>query len=219
MALYVFFDYRIAYWLLGAILFFIPRFVNSFDFWGLQKKTTPKIDWPMFFYYIIGGVFVMFTVGDMISLLMYTTPQAIFSNLLLELVPDILLLIVGFIFISDAFIEPTKNSLITLLIVTVVSLPVAFILFHNPFIADLFLYSYIIGPVVGIVVGMIIGVFLHWILNNKATSWNHPVYNIEGLWKVTNNTWILGILMVVCVVEVLFQLQGLTMIFPLTQLI
>lgn len=169
----------------------------------------------MFFYYIIGVIFYMFVIEDIVFKFVFTRGLAIPSDLLLELIPDLLILIIGFIFISEAFIEPTKNSLISLTIISAICFPLSFFLFHSRLFVGLFSYSYVIGPLLALAIGIILGYLLHRILKEKASKFNDVLWSARPFWKIANNTWFLGILLLLAITETLFQLSGLTMLFPL----
>ncbi|MHA1145595.1 MAG: hypothetical protein ACTSRW_12720 [Candidatus Helarchaeota archaeon] len=214
----ILFDYRAWYFLIGTLLFLVPRFMNSISVFGLEPNETPRNNTSTFMYFIVGAIFYMFMIEDLITAFLYTGSAAA-SAILLEIVPVVLIFLIGFVFSSEAFVKPTKNTLITLLIISVIGLPLSFLLFHNTFIDNLFSYSYVLGPVIAIVIAAAGGYGIHRILRKKLPDFNQDLWSVNSLWKITNNPYLLGTIIIVSLLEIFMQLNGYSFAYPLVYLL
>ncbi|MHC1591652.1 MAG: hypothetical protein ACXQS8_06175, partial [Candidatus Helarchaeales archaeon] len=166
----------------------------------------------------IGFTFYWFAIGDLITLLSYPSLESALSMLSLEIVPTILIFIIAFTFIADSLIEPTKNLIITIAIVTPIWFIVSFLIFHSYKLFEYIPYSFLLAAVIVVIlliIGVVAGNFLNAFLIRRHEHLNEPLWTAKPLFKLTNNTYFLGALLILGSIESFLQLIGFTMISPI----
>ncbi|MHA1145676.1 MAG: hypothetical protein ACTSRW_13125 [Candidatus Helarchaeota archaeon] len=219
---YLYFDYKIAYFLLGALIFLVPKFAASITDTGEYHKDIPTNPFTIFFYFMMGFTFYWFAIGDLVTLLSYPSIPSALSMLSLEIIPTLLIFIIAFIFISDSLIQPTGNLLLTIAIVTPIWFIISFFIFHSYKLFGYLPYSFLLAAVIIIVlliVGVTLGNFLNIFLQNRLEKMNEPLWTAKPLWRITNNSYFLGALLIIGSIETFLQIMGFTMISPILFLI
>ncbi|MHA1251321.1 MAG: hypothetical protein ACTSRP_15130 [Candidatus Helarchaeota archaeon] len=111
------FQINIAFFLLGALIFFTTKFISELRLWG--EESPPKVPrmWAgTIFFLWMGSIFLFAAlniVGVMIEIAFTSTTP---THGVFYLPPTIVLLVVSIAFIIPVFIRPTINFLIAVLI-------------------------------------------------------------------------------------------------------
>ena len=208
-------DLRISYYLFGIILFFIPKVISSFNFWGLKSDEKPKLSWGSLFYFLAGEMFLFFTILDIISTISLGVPL-IFAQYY-EFIPYILLILICIVFMVQPIIQLSKNSIIAVIISGVCTLIIMLVLFdlivNYRFLVGIFDYSEdALFAIISIFSGLFVGMGLYKILNTKNPENSEIIYTNDRIWRIFNNYIFLLIILIISIIEVYLQFNGYSII-------
>ena len=198
-------------YLAGTTLFLIPRVINSFNFWGLSSKKSPKFSGISMFYFIMGELFLFFVfldIGNTLSL----GPSLILSQYY-EIIPDVLMIIISINFMMQSFIQISKNSVIIVSVsgsIEIIMLIVMYLIY--PFVKTILPSSEYYFAIICIIIAIISAAILYkYLIKNKPEN-SKVIYTLNKVWSIFNNSILLCSLFLISIIELLLQFQGYTVI-------
>ncbi|MHA1786415.1 MAG: hypothetical protein ACTSVY_01550 [Candidatus Helarchaeota archaeon] len=204
-------DFRLAMFLFGAILFLIPKVVNSI-FPDENPKDDSKIKSSTISYFFMGAIFLMFPIGDIIFRI-GTNNLTVLLSQYYEILPFTYLVLISTIFLIGIFIKPTKNSLLATLLSGAPWITFIILSFFTGLFYGIFSYSEYLGIIIGLIAGIISFILINNYLEKKKPDNNEVVFSLEKLGKILNNKILLVLLLFLSILEVWLQFQGTTLIY------
>ncbi|MHC1592050.1 MAG: hypothetical protein ACXQS8_08180 [Candidatus Helarchaeales archaeon] len=209
---------NLGYFLIGVFLFLLMKFVDRFDYFQEECKWQIKI--ARVWNYIFGLISVLLVINGFFTLIQIYSFTGILDYM--EVVPLTIMIISIPIFLSDSFRKPSKNYLISLGIGTAIGaigLALGLILAgigferlmgHYQIYAS---YLYLIPLVIFSMLGVLISViFYHSFLKPRMEQWNEELFDLDRIWKLLNNKYLLLMLSIITFVEIYFQWNSLSIL-------
>ncbi|MHA1270367.1 MAG: hypothetical protein ACTSPY_11310 [Candidatus Helarchaeota archaeon] len=201
-------EFRIAYFLVGAVIFMGMKVFEKLKFFGAQE--LPRKDSLMVFYFMLGGAFMWIIVIQMMYFI--SLPPQQFGIILDQLLSWILLVISAVIFFSNALISPSKNFLISIIVGSIVAvvLTIVVVLFGPIIIVEG--YSVIIWGFITHTIGLIVGIIVYIILYYTYKEGLTELWTAKGYWKVINHYWLLIPVWILLIIEMVLSLRFLSLL-------
>jgi len=192
------------YFLIGVLIFTIYHLAETTK--PLGGGDLPRKDASMIFELLLGGVWVLVIINTLIYIV--TLPSELSLLAAYKILPLGILIISAVIFGSKAFIAPSKNFLISLLIgAFVIFFSAYFLLYVTNVIMQGGLLELLINSLYCVLIGLGAGLFCYGILWKINSSGKEILWNAQSLWKVIKNRKFLIIFIVIIGIESYFQLQ------------
>ncbi|MHA1229331.1 MAG: hypothetical protein ACTSRP_07895 [Candidatus Helarchaeota archaeon] len=201
-------EFRIGYFLIGAVVFVGMRVFEKLKFFGGNE--LPNKDTLMIVYLMIASAFTWVLASQIIYLIDIAT---ISSGLILnEIMGIILLSISAFLFYSNSFIYPSKNFLISVIIGGVVATVLTFIFISTGSEILIEGYSKLIWGFIAHLIGLVVGLIIYIILYYTYKQGLNNLWEAKSFWKIINNYWLLIPLWVLLIIESILSLRNLSLL-------
>ncbi len=190
------------YFLIGVLIFTIYRLAETTK--TLGGGDLPRKDASMIFELILGGVWLLVIINHIIYLA--TLPSGLIFLAIYEIIPLIIFSISAILFVSNAFIAPSKNFLVSLVIGTSVIF-ITFVLFLLNGVMEGWYIELLINCVFCVLIGLGAGLLCYGILWKKNLSGNEPLWGAKSFWHAINNRKFLFLFILIIGIEAYLQLQ------------
>ena len=195
---------HVGYFLLGVLIFSIFRLAEMTK--PLGGGEIPRKDGSIIFEFALGGAWLLAAINVIIN--MSTVQPGLERYILSWILPLVILLFSAVLFGCIAFMAPTKNFLLALLIGTIVAIVMGILL---NFIFELVIllegYELFINSIVAVLIGVGIGLICYAILWKKNPSGNETLWEAKKFWRTINNKKFLIIFIIIVAVEAYLQMQ------------
>ncbi|MHA1265302.1 MAG: hypothetical protein ACTSRS_08730 [Candidatus Helarchaeota archaeon] len=190
------------YFLIGVLLFSVYRLAETTK--ALGGGDLPRKDVSFVFELILGGVWI-FVIINQISY-MASLPPALGLLAVQKILPLAIFILAVIIFGGKAFITPSKNFLISLVIAVVVIILVYFTLFSQTIMEGSDYALFFNGALCALygVSGGLVAYALLWKLYPEGT---HALWTAQKFWNIINNRKFLLLFIILCGIEAFLQLQ------------
>lgn len=152
--------------------------------------------------------FVILDIGNTLSL-----GPSLMLGQYYEIVPDILIIIISINFMTQSFVQISKNSVIIVSVSISIEIIMLIILYSIiPFVKSMLPYSEHYFAIICIIIASISAAIVNnYLVKNKPEDFK-IIYTLNNAWKVFNNSILLCSLLIFSVIEILLQFQGYTLI-------
>ncbi|MHA1268471.1 MAG: hypothetical protein ACTSPY_01670 [Candidatus Helarchaeota archaeon] len=193
---------NVAFFLIGALIFFVIKFMSELKLWGEDPlKTVPKRWAGTIFYLWFGSIFLFASFNILASMIQIAMVSTAPKHVIIYLIPMIILFLHSISFISPSFIKPTINFLLGIMISAIITIVIFLILsflYPSSFLSigvGVLPFSFFVASPIGFFSGLIIYVFLKKFLKN----YNKDLWDISNKWYIQlfRNDWFEIILIII----------------------
>ncbi|MHA1649812.1 MAG: hypothetical protein ACTSYB_06440 [Candidatus Helarchaeota archaeon] len=197
-------EIQAGYFLLGVLLFSIFRLAETTKMFGARDGLPRKDGW-LVFEYILGGVYLLCSI-NMIGYIVILPPELRLLAVY-KIIPLVLFSIATILFGSIAFIAPSKNFLISLIIGTISTIVAALVIMGGfGGIIQGGDYAFLMNGLICVVIGVVSGVLCYIILWKMRKDLS-PLWKAKQFWNKLNNRIFLLIFIIITGIEAVLQLQ------------
>jgi len=204
-------EFRIGYFLVGAFLFMSMRLIEKLKWFG--GNSLPRKDPLMIIYLMVGTAFVYILIAQIIYFTSLEPYQ--YGIILNQILGVILLSISAILFISNSFIYPSKNFLISIIVGGIISIILTITFVNYVPIVIIEGYSILIWGFIAHIIGLVVGSMIYIILYYKYKEGLKELWKAEKYWKIINSYYLLIPLFIIIIIEMVlsFRLLSILTIF------
>ena len=196
------YEINLTYFLFGTLIFTLIRLIDMLKMFNPDFEATKS--YQKVFYLFMGLIFLLSGINGII-----------FQLKLEKIIPIIFILIVSGLFISDTFVKPSKNYLISICIGIGIGAPLVVPFFH--FFQDLRMdinipYLSIVGIGIAFAIGLAVGLCCYILLYYKYSSGLEELWDGTKVWRIINNKTFVFILWILIIIETYLQLHITTLL-------
>ncbi|MHA1830682.1 MAG: hypothetical protein ACTSWR_04030 [Candidatus Helarchaeota archaeon] len=201
-------EFRITYFLIGAILFLTMKIFEKFKWFG--AKELPQKDSLLIIYLMVGDAFIWVVADQIIYFI--SLPASCVGIIFNQLLSTILLSISAIIFCSNAFINPSKNFLISVIIGGASAIILTFVFIQT--LPGIIFEGYgsviwgFLAHFIGLIIGIIVYIILYFINKNGLKE----LWTAKKYWNIVNHYGLLIPLLILTIVESVLGLHFLSLL-------
>ncbi len=191
------YEINLTYFLFGTLIFTLIRLIDMLKMFNPDFEATSS--YQKVFYLLMGLIFLLSGINGII-----------FQLKLEKIIPIIFILIVSGLFISDTFVKPSKNYLISICLGIGTGAPLVVPFFH--LFQDLRLqinipYLSLVGIGISFLIGLAVGIFTYILLYYKYQNGLEEFWDGTRVWRILNNKIFILILWILIIIETYLQLH------------